>query len=54
MSFEPEIDKDLFEIVCDCKTACLCGEYDDHALDEEELEDLLDDDNTDDDEWEDI
>jgi hypothetical protein len=56
MSFEPEIDEDLFETKCECKTACLCGEYDDHALDEEELDlnNLLDDDDTDDDEWEDI
>ena len=47
MSFEPEIDKDLFDEDCDCEGNCLCDDYDDHALDEEELEDL------DDDDWED-
>jgi hypothetical protein len=47
MSFEPEIDEDLFDEDCDCKGNCLCDDYDDHALDEEKLEDL------DDEDWED-
>jgi hypothetical protein len=50
MSFEPELDEDLFEDECDCEDACLCGEYDDHALDEEELDELFDEDEE---EWED-
>lgn len=43
MSFEPEIDEDLFEDACDCNGGdCICDEFD---IDEEELEDL-------DEEWE--
>ena len=54
MSFEPEIDEDLFDEAilaadeeCECGGDCLCEEYefDEDALDEEELEDL-------DEEWE--
>ena len=47
MSFEPEIDEDLFEDNCDCNEECLCDDFDEDALDEEELEDL------DDKDWED-
>ena len=50
MSFEPEIDEDLFEDDCDCEGDCLCEDYDDHALDEEELDELFDEDDED---WED-
>jgi len=42
MSFEPEIDEDLFDEDCDCEGNCLCDDYDDHALDEEKVEDLED------------
>ena len=42
MSFEPELDKDLFEDDCDCEGDCLCEDFDEDALDDDELEDLED------------
>ena len=44
MSFEPELDPDLFDEDCDCGEECLCEEYefDEDELDEDELDDLDD------------
>ena len=42
MSFEPEIDEDLFEDNCDCEDECLCDDFDEDALDEEEIEEIED------------